>query len=83
MGKRKYLIWSNEHDARWAPNSNGYTQSMEEAGIYEETEAMRIVASDPYWLNKPHETLYPAVVAKRTQIVRKRASKISFLPDVE
>ena len=56
---------------------------MEEAGIYEETEAMRIVASDPYWLNKPHETLYPAGVAKRTQIVRKRASKISFLPDVE
>ena len=40
----KYLIWSIEHDAWWAPQERGYTRSLVEAGIYDVADAQRIVA---------------------------------------
>lgn len=30
----QYLIWSNEHNAWWHPDSRGYTVSIESAGRY-------------------------------------------------
>jgi len=40
----KYLIWSIEHDAWWAPQERGYTRALTEAGIYDAADAQRIVA---------------------------------------
>lgn len=37
-----YLIWSNEHNAWWRPNSQGYTHSIEAAGRYGLQEAIRV-----------------------------------------
>ena len=31
----KYRIWSNEHNAWWKDNFCGYTQNIEDAGVYE------------------------------------------------
>ena len=36
----QYLIWSNEHRAWWAPERQGYTQSVDRAGRYSRAEAM-------------------------------------------
>jgi hypothetical protein len=41
---RDFLIWSIEHDAWWRPAHAGYTRQIEEAGVYPEQEAARIVA---------------------------------------
>ena len=30
----KFLIWSYEHKAWWLPGSSGYTESIEDAGVY-------------------------------------------------
>jgi hypothetical protein len=40
----RYVIWSFEHDAWWAPGRRGYTRELEEAGHYAGTEAADIVA---------------------------------------
>lgn len=37
------LIWSIEHQAWWRPRSNGYTESIEEAGTYTASEATKIL----------------------------------------
>jgi len=39
----KYLIWSIEHNAWWAPNSRGYSTELSGAGIYERNEASKII----------------------------------------
>lgn len=41
-------IWSFEHDAWWRPNSQGYTTSEAEAGLYEREEAEEIVRQANY-----------------------------------
>lgn len=38
-----YLIWSNQRQAWWGPNGNGYTLAIEEAGRYPHGWAERIV----------------------------------------
>jgi len=38
----EYLIWSNEHNSWWMPNSCGYTQSSKYAGRYTLEEAIKI-----------------------------------------
>jgi hypothetical protein len=38
-----YVIWSNEHRAWWRPNSQGYSKSIEHAGVYSRDDAMGIV----------------------------------------
>jgi len=35
----EYLIWSNEHNAYWRPNSAGYAKKVGEAGYYSFAEA--------------------------------------------
>jgi hypothetical protein len=42
MSVLKYLIWSNEHNSWWMPNSFGYTQRTEYAGRYTLEEAIKI-----------------------------------------
>lgn len=44
----KYLIWSFEHDAWWAPDRRGYTEDIEKAGRYSKDEAGEIV-TDSVW----------------------------------
>lgn len=39
----KYLIWSNEHQLWWRPGHRGYTGYIEEAGRYDQDEAIDIV----------------------------------------
>jgi hypothetical protein len=39
----KYLIWSNQHQAFWRPDKRGYACYIEEAGRYDEAEAVQIV----------------------------------------
>lgn len=39
----RWLIWSNEHDAWWAPNERGYTRSRRGAGRYSYHRALEIV----------------------------------------
>lgn len=38
-----YRIWSNEHNAWWAPNSNGYTSVLEAAGWYDAEDTLNIL----------------------------------------
>lgn len=38
-----YWIWSNEHGKWWRPDSNGYTDCLEEAGIYSHVETQQIL----------------------------------------
>lgn len=37
-----YLIWSYEHDGWWKENSTGYTDDVEQAGLYTEEQASQI-----------------------------------------
>ena len=37
-----YLIWSNEHQLWWRPNSRGYTSDLDQAGRYTRDEAIVI-----------------------------------------
>lgn len=38
----KYVIWSNEHRAWWAPEEFGYVRSLTHAGRYSRTRALEI-----------------------------------------
>ena len=40
-----YIIWSNEHQAWWRPDSHGYTRWVEDAGNYTLEEATAICKS--------------------------------------
>jgi len=39
----RYVIWSFEHQAWWAPNRLGYTELLDQAGQYDDAEAQQIV----------------------------------------
>jgi hypothetical protein len=41
----KYVIWSFEHEAWWAPERRGYTEDLDQAGRYDDAEAHEIVAN--------------------------------------
>ena len=55
----KYLIWSNEHNAWWRADSQGYTTSVISAGRYDIHDAIKICNGANYtWDNNsniPHE----------------------------
>ena len=38
----RYRIWSFEHKAWWKPNEHGYTPDYENAGIYQQINAIEI-----------------------------------------
>lgn len=59
---QKFLLWSNEHQAWWKPNSNGYTKSRKAAGQYSVEEAFEIVKKEIRLQpdkDVPYETLVP------------------------
>ena len=39
-----YLLWSNKHQAWWRPSDRGYTEDIDEAGLYSRIEAIERVA---------------------------------------
>jgi len=49
--KMKYVIWSYEHNAWWAPNHSGYTTELQQAGRYSAEEAGAIVTNS-IWLEE-------------------------------
>ena len=61
--KNTWLIWSNEHDAWWGPNSNGDIGSRADAGRYTLEEATEIcVGANRYQKDgRPLETMLPDV----------------------
>jgi hypothetical protein len=66
----KWLIWSNEHSAWWAPNSCGYVKERSKAGRYELMDALTIVADANQHLPDnaaPDETM----VAENVVVVRR------------
>lgn len=51
-----FLIWSNEHRAWWRPHRAGYTQCIQQAGIYSGKDAMQIVSDATLrWMEAPKE----------------------------
>lgn len=57
---KKFLIWSNEHGAWWAPNGNGYVNFRDQAGRWSLEEAIEIC--EPSFRvppNVPEETMSP------------------------
>ena len=62
MSDEKYRIWSFEHDAWWRPNWYGYTENIEEAGIYEEKVAHGILF-DANLFGKINEEMRPVTNA--------------------
>lgn len=58
MEEQKWLIWSIEHNAWWAPNSRGYTPYRSAAGKYSYEEALKIVeGANIGELNIPNEAM--------------------------
>jgi len=59
----KWLIWSNEHELWWSPDSKGYTPHIKEAGRYSLDEALDI-CQDKLYRRKLHNigTEIPAEV---------------------
>ena len=47
--KMKFLIWSNQRDAWWKPNEQGYTKAEEHAGEYDLETARRICADAAHY----------------------------------
>jgi len=48
MSKQMYYIWSWEHRGWWKPNECGYTQNVEEAGLYTYEQAREICINANY-----------------------------------
>lgn len=42
MDEKKYLIWNLERDMWWKPLEHGYTSNIKKAGLYCESDAIRI-----------------------------------------
>lgn len=74
-----YLIWSNEHQAWWRPNSRGYTLYVDRAGRYSWEDAFKIAshARDGWFEGEPPSEIAISeadVLSHKVQPERKRAS---------
>lgn len=58
MENTRWIIWSIEHEQWWKGNHNGYTEELEEAGIYTYEAACKIVAGANYLLTLQRQTHY-------------------------
>lgn len=80
MDNTKWLIWSIEQERWWKSNQNGYTEELEEAGVYTYDAACRIVMGANYLLtlqrqahylfNKPYNTPKEAMILVTSQIAK-------------
>ena len=75
----EYLIWSNEHNAWWCPNSRGYTQFIELAGIYTIEEATKICNDANYDWNMDKRNKIP----NELPILREAALLLKAQPNSE
>lgn len=59
-----WLIWSVEHRGYWKPGSNGYTEDIQQAGIFDFSEALRICDNANTFSSQcyPSELMTPAYV---------------------
>lgn len=63
----KYWIYSLEHRAYWAPDAQGYTTHIEEAGVYTHEQAIQIVTNANYSLGQPpDEAMIPVRPISKT-----------------
>jgi hypothetical protein len=72
-----WLIWSNEHDAWWKPDSRGYTKLARDAGRYCFDDALEICigsCDDNDWTENrssqtPNEVMVPSpeMLAERSK----------------
>lgn len=60
-----WLIWSNEHEAFWCADRNGYSYAIQRAGRYTFDEAFKIVKDANY---PSDEHGYPENADKRSKI---------------
>lgn len=62
------MVYSHEHEAFWAPNGQGYTRAITDAGLYSQLAAHEIVTRALIGWNPqadgtdllPHEVMVPA-----------------------
>lgn len=57
MSNPKWLIWSTEHNAWWAPNENGYRIHRKDAGRYDYGVAREIVKEANVGQDTPNESM--------------------------
>lgn len=70
----KYLVWSIEHQAWWAPRARGYTTHLAEAGRYTKNAAGAILRQANYAPHIHHEVMIPefCVTPKNRQNLERR-----------
>lgn len=61
----RYVIWSNEHSAWWAPHARGYTPDLSKAGRYDRDEAIEHARGLFGWNGSPDEIAIPEHDAMR------------------
>lgn len=76
-----YLIWSNEHQAWWRPNSCGYTIYVDAAGRYGRDEALSIAsgARDGWIEGEPPPEIAISeadILAHKMQMPRQRRANL-------
>lgn len=57
MTPEKWLIWSIEHNAWWAPAERGYVENRDDAGVYSYERACEIVKNANRDLQRPNEAM--------------------------
>lgn len=73
----KWLIWSNEHNAWWAPNHRGYVLDAKDAGRYTYEQAVKIVedaniALKNEWSQCPTEAMVPDILPEATKETKEK-----------
>lgn len=48
MSDLYYLLWSNKHGMWWAPDASGYTDNIDDAGLYTQAEAVEHVVQSAF-----------------------------------
>lgn len=54
-----FWIWNTERNAWWAPECHGYTNKIEEAGIYSEEKAREICDQANRHSDSPQDLMVP------------------------
>lgn len=85
---RPWLIWSNEHNAFWAPGETGYVEKASMAGRYSTRRAFEIVSNANIARGDklPNEIVVPApetvaLVDGLREMMRKFNNDCEFKPD--
>lgn len=81
--KKCYLVWSNEHESYWAPNSAGYVRHVDKAGRYTFEQAVQIChGANQGCCHDPQETMlldpasYPEFVTEHINGIKTVAEDV-------